>query len=139
VGPEGVVYAVDKDPGAVELTRRNAERFGVGNRVVVIHGEAPGVLSSIRNIDVAFVGGGSERIEEIMRALVNVLSANGRVVLDAILIETVSRALGVLVELGFVNIEVTEVVVAKGMRTRVGTAMIARNPVFIVSAEKSPG
>lgn len=136
VGPEGVVYAVDKDPEAVELTKRNARRFGVDNRVTVIHGEAPEALENIRDIDTAFVGGGSERIEEILGTLYRILRSNGRIVIDAILIETASRAIASLEKLGFRDIEVTEVIIAKGLHTRLGTAMIARNPVFILSANK---
>ncbi|GAB6943311.1 precorrin-6Y C5,15-methyltransferase (decarboxylating) subunit CbiT [Vulcanisaeta sp. JCM 14467] len=137
VGSEGVVYGVDRDERAIELTRRNAERFGVLGNVVLIRGEAPEVLLGINErFDRVFVGGGSERIEDIIRVLWGMLNGGGRVVVDAILVETVVRAVRAMEEVGFRDVEVTEVIIAKGLRTRVGTAMISRNPVFVISGEK---
>lgn len=119
------------------MTRRNAERFGVLGNVVLIRGEAPEVLLGINErFDRVFVGGGSERIEDIIRVLWGMLNGGGRVVVDAILVETVVRAVRAMEEVGFRDVEVTEVIIAKGLRTRVGTAMISRNPVFVISGEK---
>jgi precorrin-6Y C5,15-methyltransferase (decarboxylating), CbiT subunit len=70
VGPEGRVYAVDRDPKAVELTTRNLERFGVTDRVQVISGDALEVLKGFNEeLDGAFIGGGSDELEEIIRSL----------------------------------------------------------------------
>jgi len=136
VGDNGMVYAVDRDERAVELTRRNVERFGLRN-VVVVHGEAPRVLHEINEVfDSVFIGGGSENIEGIIEAVHEKLRDGGRVVIDAILIDTVYKAVKALDRLSFGEIDVTEVIIAKGLRTRVGLAMISRNPIFIVSGVK---
>ncbi len=57
-------------------------------------------------------------------------------VIDAILLETVNNAISAMENIGFMNLEITEVIIAKGMKTKVGTAMMTRNPIFIISGEK---
>lgn len=137
VGPGGRVYAVERDARAVELTRRNAERFGVSDRVVIIHGEAPEALAEVpRGLDSAFIGGGSERMREIVEAVFDRLRPGGRVVIDAIVLESAVRAVEALRAVGATGIEVVEAIIARGMPTRVGVAMIARNPIFVVVGEK---
>ncbi|MEM0173887.1 MAG: precorrin-6Y C5,15-methyltransferase (decarboxylating) subunit CbiT, partial [Sulfolobaceae archaeon] len=44
VGDKGKVYGIDKDEKAINLTRKNAEKFGVSDRIVLIHGEVPQIL-----------------------------------------------------------------------------------------------
>ncbi|MEM3351939.1 MAG: precorrin-6Y C5,15-methyltransferase (decarboxylating) subunit CbiT [Saccharolobus sp.] len=137
VGDRGKVYGIDKDEKAINLTRKNAEKFDVLNNIVLIKGEAPEIFLSLdTKFDKVFIGGGSERIDEILRALWNMLNSKARVVIDAILVETVARAIKAMEEIGFGNVEVTEVIIAKGMKTRMGTAMMSRNPIFIISGEK---
>ncbi|MCH4815383.1 MAG: precorrin-6Y C5,15-methyltransferase (decarboxylating) subunit CbiT [Saccharolobus sp.] len=137
VGSTGKVYGVDKEEKAINLTRRNAEKFGVLNNIVLIKGEAPEILFTINEkFDRIFIGGGSEKIKEIISASWEIIKKGGRVVIDAILLETVNNAISAMENIGFMNLEITEVIIAKGMKTKVGTAMMARNPIFIISGEK---
>ena len=136
VGDEGKVYAIEKDDLAYSLTLKNLQKFNVRN-VVVIKGEAPDAISEINEqLDSVFIGGGSERIREIITAIDPKLKKGGRVVVDAILLETAVSATNALVELGY-KTELIEVIVAKGMKTSKGYAMISRNPVFIIYGEKT--
>ncbi|ACP47307.1 precorrin-6Y C5,15-methyltransferase(decarboxylating), CbiT subunit [Sulfolobus islandicus Y.N.15.51] len=137
VGSTGKVYGVDKEEKAINLTRRNAEKFGVLNNIVLIKGEAPEILFTINEkFDRIFIGGGSEKIKEIISASWEIIKKGGRVVIDAILLETVNNAISAMENIGFINLEITEVIIAKGMKTKVGTAMMTRNPIFIISGEK---
>jgi cobalt-precorrin-6B (C15)-methyltransferase len=137
VGDEGLVYAIDKNEKAIELTRKNLEKFGLRN-VKLIKGDAPQVIHEINDeFDAAFIGGGSERIEDIIKAVYNKLKVGGRLVIDAPLIDTVYRALKTLEGLGVSDVDVTEVIIAKGLRTGTGIAMISRNPVFIIRGVKN--
>jgi len=136
VGDEGKVYAIEKDDLAYSLTLKNLQKFNVRN-VVVIKGEAPDAISEINEqLDSVFIGGGSDRIREIITAIDPKLKKGGRVVADAILLETAVSATNALVELGY-KTELIEVIVAKGMKTSKGYAMISRNPVFIIYGEKT--
>lgn len=133
VGEEGRVYAIEKDEKALELTKRNVEKFNLKN-VTIIQGEAPEALREVREkVHVVFIGG-TENLEEIIQKAKEMLLPNGRIVIDAILLETVSKALSVL-DKEF-NVEVTEAIIARGMKTSKGYAMISRNPIFIIAAEK---
>jgi|ECHhosMinimDraft_1075155.scaffolds.fasta_scaffold00078_17 cobalt-precorrin-6B (C15)-methyltransferase len=136
LGEEGKVYAVDKEEKAIELTKRNLERFGVSNRVTILSGNAPEILKEIEDkLDAVFIGGGSEVISDILYKVSKMMKPKGRIVLDAILLETVNKAIQTLENLNVSNLEVTEAIIAKGMKTKFGTAMLSRNPIFIISGE----
>ena len=64
------------------------------------------------------------------------LKPNGRIVVNAILLETATTAIAELKALGFKDIDVTHISVAKGKQINSGTMMMARNPITIVSATK---
>lgn len=132
----GVVYAVDRDPAAVELTRRNAERFGVAGRVVTVLGEAPEALAQVpEGLHAVFVGGTGGRLEEIVAEAFRRLAPGGRLVLDAISLDTAYRAVNALRGLG-ARPEVVQVLVAVGRETSAGMVMLARNPIYVISAER---
>jgi cobalt-precorrin-6B (C15)-methyltransferase len=135
VAPKGKVYAVDEDPAAVELTKSNVEAFGVQGVVVVARGKAPEALLSLPPADAILVGG-SVSLREVLRASKDKLKANGRIVINAILLETACTAVDELKNLGFQDIDLAQVLVAKGKQINSGTMMMARNPIIIVSASK---
>ncbi|MBW9141510.1 MAG: precorrin-6Y C5,15-methyltransferase (decarboxylating) subunit CbiT [Candidatus Aramenus sp.] len=138
VGERGKVVSVDSCKRAVELTKRNVERFKLKN-VEVVLGESPQVLQyvvqRVGKVDRAFVGG-TRKLEGTLKALFDALRSGGRVVVSAVLLETASKAISSMEEAGFVNVEVVELIVAKGRKIKEGTMMLSRNPVFLVSGEK---
>jgi precorrin-6Y C5,15-methyltransferase (decarboxylating), CbiT subunit len=128
VGSMGKVIAIDNNPKAVELTKRNAERFGVLERVDVRFGDALEVLRNLEvRIDGAFIGGASNEIEEAIRILDQRLRKGARIVTDAIQIETAYKAIKAL-ELLRYDVDVTMVTISKGRKTSTGYALLARNP-----------
>lgn len=133
VGEEGKVYAIEKDEKALELTKKNVERFNLRN-VIIIPGEAPEVLNKIKEkVNVVFIGG-TDNLEGTIKRAKELLLPKGRIIIDAILLETVYKALSALE--GDFEVEVTEAIIAKGLKTSKGYAMMARNPIFIIVAEK---
>jgi len=134
VGEGGKVWAIEKEKEAVELTRKNVEKFGLRN-VVIIEGEAPEALDHVNEVVDSIFIGGTERLEEIIFTADNKLKKGGRIVVDAILLETISKAITSLNSLNY-KTDVVEVIVAKGMKTSKGYAMLSRNPIFIVYGEK---
>lgn len=136
VSPKGKVFAIDKDQAAIDLTLSNVEKFGVKSHVVIVLGKAPEALMSLPNADAIFVGGGGASLKEILRKSKEKLNPEGRIVVNAILLETACTAVDELKKLGFKEIDVTEIFVAKGKQINSGTMMMARNPITIVSASK---
>jgi len=135
VAPKGKVFAVDETAEAVELTKRNVEKFGLQETVQVLQGKAPEVFADLPEADAVLLGG-SPALREVIRAAHHILRANGRIVVNAILLETACTALDEIKHGGFKNVDVTEVFVAKGKAVSSGTMMLARNPITIISATK---
>ncbi len=131
---KGKVYAFDQDSVAVKLTQSNVEKFGLHN-VEVTQGAAPDVLAALPMVDAVLVGG-SQRLMDVVSAAFQKLNPNGRIVVNAILLETASAAIAALKTVGFKDIEAVEVFVAKGKAVPAGTMMLARNPITIISATK---
>jgi cobalt-precorrin-6B (C15)-methyltransferase len=135
VAPKGRVYAVDDDQAAIDLTMSNVEKFGVQDNVVIVRGKAPETLLSLPKADAIMIGG-SGSLREVLAASKDKLKLKGRIVANAILLETAYAAVDELKKLGFKDIDVAQVSVAKGKQINSGTMMIARNPIIIVSASK---
>lgn len=135
VGPAGKVFALDEDVEAVEATRLNVARFGVQDHVHVIHGKAPEALKTLPQVDSVIVGG-SRSLAETLEAACEKLKAGGRLVVNAVTLETAYEVVKKMRELGLGELDLTLVFVAKGRFVEAGTMMLSRNPIFVVSATK---
>jgi precorrin-6Y C5,15-methyltransferase (decarboxylating) len=60
LAPYGDIYALERNPGSVEVARANARRFGFHNIEVVL-GEAPDVLDLLPNPTHVFIGGADDQ------------------------------------------------------------------------------
>lgn len=131
----GKVIAIDYDPSAIELTKKNIEKFGLTN-ISVILGNAKEKISELDLADAIFVGGTGGDTEEIVNLCQDKLKSGGRIVIGIILIETLYSVLQVLEKLQFDSVDITQVTISKSRKTSKGTMMLARNPVTIISATK---
>lgn len=132
----GKVYAVDIDPKAVELTKKNLAKFGVSN-VEVILSDAKDRIPSLPDADTVFIGGTGGDTQEILRLCQEKLKRGARIVIGVILIETLYSVLDVIYKMDFSDIDITQVIISKSKKTSTGTMMLARNPVTIISATKN--
>jgi cobalt-precorrin-6B (C15)-methyltransferase len=137
VSPKGRVYAIDEDEAAVRLTASNVEKFGVKGNVSIAGGKAPQALLTLPNADAILVGGGGVSLRAILQIANSKLKFGGRIVVNAILLETATLAIEELRTLGFRDIDIANISVAKGKQINSGTMMMARNPITIVSAKKA--
>ena len=135
VAPKGKVFALDEDAKAVELTTANVARFGVQGNVQVIQGKAPDALLSLPEADAVLLGG-SKSLRVVLQFVHQKLKKSGRVVVNAILLETAYAALDEIKKLGFKEVDVVTVFVAKGKTVSSGTMMLASNPITVISATK---
>jgi len=136
VAPKGKVYAIDEDEAAIKLTKSNVEKFGVQGNVSIAGGKAPQALLTFPNADAIIIGGGGVSLRAILQIANSKLKSNGRIVVNAILLETATLTIAEFKELGFKDIDITHISVAKGKQINSGTMMMARNPITIVSATK---
>jgi cobalt-precorrin-6B (C15)-methyltransferase len=131
---KGKVYAIDEDQAAVDLTKSNTKKFYVENIVAVSKGKAPEALLALPNADAIFIGGGGVSLRAIIQTAHYKLKPAGRIIINAILLETATTAIAELKALGYTDIDITNISVAKGKQINSGTMMMARNPITIISA-----
>ena len=136
VGGKGRVYAFDEDEAAVALTKSNVQKFGVENNSSISRGKAPEALITLPNADAIFIGGGGVSLRAIIQTAHYKLKPNGRIVINAILLQTATTAIAELKALGYTDIDIANISVAKGKQINSGTMMMARNPITVVSATK---
>ncbi len=131
----GKVFAVDFDPKAVELTKKNLSKFNLSN-VTVIAGNAKEKISELPQADAIFIGGTGGDTKDIVELCFDKLKPNARIVIGVILIETLFSVLKTIDDLGFGSIDITQITISKSRKTSTGTMMLARNPVTVISATK---
>jgi len=131
----GKVFAVDLDPKAIELTKKNLSKFNLSN-VTVIAGNAKEKISELPLADAIFIGGTGSDTKDIVKLCFDKLKPNARIVIGVILIETLFSVLKTIDDLGFSSIDITQITISKSRKTSTGTMMLARNPVTVISATK---
>ncbi|WP_428326136.1 precorrin-6Y C5,15-methyltransferase (decarboxylating) subunit CbiT [Nitrosopumilus sp.] len=136
VESSGKVLAIDYDQNAVDLTKRNLQKFNLSN-VSVIFGNAKEKISELEEADAIFVGGTGGDTKEIVELSEKKLKSGGRIVIGIILIETLYSVLQVMDKLQFKEVDITQVTISKSRKTTTGTMMLARNPITIISATKA--
>ncbi len=136
VESSGKVISIDYDENAIELTKKNMDKFNLSN-ISVIFGNAKEKILELEEADAIFIGGTGGDTKEIVEISQNKLKSGGRIVIGTILIETLYSVLQILDKLQFESVDITQVTIAKSRKTSTGTMMLARNPVTIISATKS--
>jgi len=132
----GHVHAVDYDPKAVELTKKNLAKFEIQN-VSVIEKNANEAISELPDADASFVGGTGKDTAKIVGMCLDKLKPGGRIVIGMIQIETIFSVLSFVEEQGLESIDITQITISKSRKTSTGTMMLARNPVTVLSATKN--
>ncbi len=135
VESSGKILAIDFDEKAIELTKKNAEKFQISN-ITTIFGNAKEKILELEQADAIFIGGTGGDTKKIVELSQEKLKSGGRIVIGTILIETLSAVLQILEKLQFEEVDITQVTISKSRKTTTGTMMLARNPVTIISATK---
>ena len=135
VGSSGKVFSIDIDQNAVDLTKKNLDKFQISN-VSVILGNATQKISELPVADAIFIGGTGGETAEIVKLCESKLKQGGRIVIGTILVETLYSVLNVIEKLKFSSVDIIQVTISKSKKTSTGTMFLARNPVTIISATK---
>ena len=128
---EGKVYAVEKNPVAVELIKKNIHNFNAEN-VELIFAKAPEGLEHILEADKIFIGGSGGELNTVMD-IIFASQKHPTVVISAITLETVAQISDILKkakEYGY-DTEVTAINVSKSKEVGPYNMMMAQNMVFI--------
>lgn len=126
---QGKIFAIEKNPVALELLQSNKEKFAVDN-LTIVAGTAPDALAALPVPQAAFIGGSGGKLVEIVQYL---LKRNPRIrlVLTAIALETIGQAWPLWQQL--IGTEVVQLQVSRA--EAVGTLHLwkGQNPIYLFS------
>jgi precorrin-6Y C5,15-methyltransferase (decarboxylating) CbiT subunit len=129
--PGGTVYAVERNPRGLQVTSDNVKRFGLDN-IVLVPGEAPAALQHLPNPHRVLIGGSGGQLPEILPIVWNRLHPKGRLVINAVTVETFTLCAKLLNGWRW---EVIQVNIARAVPTGHVHLWRAQNPVYIFTAE----
>ena len=132
----GQVFAIEKKPEGVQLIKKNIEIFAAAN-ITVCSGIAPEALQGLPEPDRVFIGGSGGNLAEIIRYVHEKMPIGGRVVVNAIVLESLVTSVETMKKYGFGDIDITQVSIAKTVDVGRLHMFKSHNPVFIISGEKS--
>ena len=132
--PNGKIYALEKNPQYMGFLRDNLKKF-VARNVMLVDAFAPEGLDDLPDPDRVFVGGSGGLLEEIIEAVDRRLKPEGVIVINAVTLDTLTKAVEFLEDHGY-TVEVTCVNIAKTKGLTEYKLLEAQNPVYIIAAWK---
>ncbi len=134
LAPGGRVFAIEKNPQAVQQLKENISHFLLTN-VEIIQGTAPEALEALPPPDCVFIGGSSGKIEPILRLCFE-KNPKARIVVTAITLETVADILEAVKQIPLpISLEISQVSAARARSLNTPSKqmhlMMGQNPVFI--------
>jgi precorrin-6Y C5,15-methyltransferase (decarboxylating) len=132
--PNGRIFALEKNGQYVAFLKENLKKF-VARNVKLVEAFAPEGLDELPDPDRVFIGGSGGMLEEIIDAVDRRLKADGRVVLNAVTLDTLTKAVELLEGHGY-TVEVTCVSIAKTKPLSEYKLFEAQNPVYVIAACK---
>ncbi len=103
--------------------------------MALVEGEAPDCLETLPDPDRVFIGGSGGNLWEILETVDGRLPAEGRVVVNAVTLDTLTAAIEFFENAGY-ELEVTTVNIARTHPLTDYKLFEAHNPVFVLSADK---
>jgi precorrin-6Y C5,15-methyltransferase (decarboxylating) len=132
--PNGRIFALEKNPQYLAFVRDNLKKF-VARNVTLIEAFAPEGLDDLPDPDRVFIGGSGGMLEEIVDAVDRRLRPEGVIVLNAVTLDTLTKAVEFLEDHGY-TVEVACINVAKTRGLTEYKMFEAQNPVYVISASK---
>ncbi len=130
----GHVYGIEVNPVATDLIRRNLEKFQIDN-YTLIEGRAPKSLPRLK-LNRMFIGGSKGNLEGILDYFLENSSEDAKVVINAIVLETLTGATELLKRKGFCEIETVLVNIARNKKIGDMNMMMGENPIYVISARR---
>jgi len=131
---QGLVFAVEPEPGDLALIQANAEAFGVPN-VRPVAGRAPEVLSALPEPDAIFVGGTGRQVDAVLTSAYARLAPGGRMAVNVATIDGLASAYQTLRTLAG-SVRLWNVAVARGIEQMDRVRFDAVNPTFLLAVNK---
>lgn len=152
----GQVFAVERNPKAIELIGENCRRFSADN-VKIVEGSAPAALLGLPAPDAVFLGGTGGALNEILEALCGppalfrdspdnrtcedlipqqpIETRVLRIVMNAVSMESIGSAMTMFEKYGGQNLEAVQISAARTRKAGKYHLLNGQNPVFIISGD----
>jgi len=132
--PNGEIYAIERNPQCLAFLKENLGKFRA-RHVNVVPGAAPACFDQLPDPDRVFIGGSGGNLWDILKAIDGRLPAAGRVVLNAVTLDTLTAATEFFENAGY-QLEVVTVNIARTRPLTDYKLFEAHNPVFVITAAK---
>ncbi|WP_088102339.1 precorrin-6y C5,15-methyltransferase (decarboxylating) subunit CbiE [Halalkalibacter urbisdiaboli] len=133
IAKEGQIYAIEKNEADLENCFENMKQFRTD--FTAVHGKAPDYLDEWPDPDAVFIGGTGGEMTDIIHLCAKRLKQSGRIVLNAVTIETLGSAQEAFKQAGM-KVEITLAQLSRSKPILHMTRFDALNPIYIISAEK---
>ena len=130
----GDIWAVERHRDRIARIHENRRRFGIGN-LTVVGACLPDGLADLPDPDRVFIGGGGRRLADIVRAAADRLKPDGIIVVNTVLIDTLTAARRTLDGLGFA-VETLQIQVSRATPMPYSDRFDAANPVWIITGSR---
>jgi precorrin-6Y C5,15-methyltransferase (decarboxylating) len=132
--PNGRIFAIERNEECRQFIKENLERFNARN-VTLIEGDAPDCLEELPDPDRIFIGGSGGRLWDILDTADQRLASGGRIVMNAITLDTLTAANEFFGNAGY-QVEVVTVNIARTRPHSNYKMFEAYNPVYVLTAVK---
>ena len=132
--PNGRIFAVERNDECRQFIKENLRKFNTRN-VSLIEDVAPDCLDELPDPDRVFIGGSGGKLWEILQAVDQRLASGGRVVLNAITLDTLTAANEFFANAGY-SVEVVCVNISRTRPLSNYKMFEAYNPVYVITAVK---
>jgi precorrin-6Y C5,15-methyltransferase (decarboxylating) len=130
----GDIYAVEQKAWRIRHIHENRSRFGIGN-IQVIQTRLPDGMTDMPDPDRVFIGGGGSALGDIIRMAADRLKPAGIMVVNTVLIDTLSTAMHTLKSLGF-DVDMVQIQVNRAAPMPFSHRLDAANPVWIITGRR---
>ncbi|RAL26291.1 precorrin-6y C5,15-methyltransferase (decarboxylating) subunit CbiE [Thermoflavimicrobium daqui] len=133
LAPRGQVFAIEKN--AQDMENIHANRIKFRTDFTAIHAKAPQGLSELPDPDAVFIGGSGGELRELLQICCTRLKQDGRIVVNAATIETLSVTMETLKEEGL-HTRVTLLQTARSKPILNLTRFEGLNPIYMIVGER---
>ena len=128
---KGKVYAIEKKEDALELLKKNKQKFAADN-LEIIAGTAPDAMMELNVPTHAFIGGSSGNMKEIIKLLLE-KNPQIRLVINCITLETVTEAMDAIRDFALTDVDIVQLAAARSKSVGRYHMMMGENPIYIIS------
>lgn len=130
----GQIIAVEKNLDRIKDIEYNRQAFAA-NTIKIVHANLPDGLDTLTRPDRVFIGGGGKCLQELVKQSASVMKKGGIMVVNTVLLVSVTSTLETLTQLNF-KTDIVQVQISKGHKMPWNLMLKSQNPVFIISGEK---